>query len=889
MKNSCITDLLGENGLAGQLDSGNEAIPAFKSALTACDKVIEELFDSKCTASEITGLRAAFTDRLLQLAWGQFLPLDSSSVCLIAVGGYGRGELFPGSDIDLMILTGKHPGQPELLGIQSFLTFLWDIGLEVGHSVRSVKQAVTEARADITVVTNIMEARLLVGDNKLFNIMRLACGPQKIWSSRKFFLGKWQELKNRYKKFDDTAYKLEPNLKESPGGLRDVQVIGWVAKRHFNADTLEELVGHDYLTQEEYRLFVDGLETLGRIRIALHLHTGRHEDRLLFDHQRAIAERLGFSGEGNKPIENFMQSYYRTVFELQRLNEMLLQHFQEDIAQRKRWGGPKIRPINKRFQSRGDFIEVTHNRIFEYHPFALLEIFLILEQNLKLKGVRASTIRLIRENRFRIDDRFRHDARAKSYFMEILRQPHGVTHEFRRMNRYGILAAYLPEFANIVGRMQYDLFHAYTVDEHTLFVVRNLRRFTVPEFHHEFPLCSHIMATLPKPELIYIAGLYHDIAKGRGGNHSELGAADARDFCERHGLSEYDTDLVCWLVENHLLMSQTSQKQDISDPEILCDFVEKVGDNSRLSHLYVLTVADMRATNPSLWNSWKANLLSELYNGCNQLFRQRIGSQELGQERIKAARKEARELLLQSNIKEEAIDELWVRLPDEYFLRHSPDDVAWHSRIIMKHPDDELIVDCRNDSHRGVTAIMIYTKDRINLFPRTAVALDQMGLDILDARILNTRDDYALDTFLVHDDQGTSVRTTQERSMIKQRLMAELHTYDAPIKEVARRTPRLLKQFTVRTSITFKQDDQNRRTIMYLQTTDRPGILSRVGQAFAQHNIRLQNARIATFGERVEDVFYISDEHNNPIVDSERLENIRSTIIARLSGDAKAA
>jgi len=890
MDDKYISELLGPDGLAGALQSGKPVISAFKSAISACDAALAKRFESQGTAREITALRAAFIDRLLDMAWQQHVSAEDQGVALIAVGGYGRGELFPGSDIDLMILTQKQPDRTVLEGVQKFLTFLWDIGLEVGHSVRSVKQAVTEARADITVVTNLMEARLLLGDQDLFTAMRAACGPQKIWSGRKFYLGKWQELQERYEKFDDTAYKLEPNLKESPGGLRDIQIIGWVAKRHFNADTLKELVDHGYLTPDEYSLLARGLETLGRIRIALHLHTGRREDRLLFDHQYAVATSLGFTGAGNKPIEGFMQMYYRTVFELQRLNEMLLQHFREDIVERRRWGGPRIRPINKRFQSRNGYIEASYDKVFEHHPFALLEIFLILEQSPKLKGVRASTIRLIRENRYRIDDQFRNDARAKGYFMEILRQPRGVTHELRRMNRYGILAAYLPEFSNIVGRMQYDLFHAYTVDEHTLFVVRNLRRFTVPELHNEFPLCSHIMATLPKPELVYIAGLYHDIAKGRGGDHSLLGAVDARDFCARHGLGEYDTNLVCWLVENHLLMSQTSQKQDTSDPEVIHEFVNKVADNIRLNYLYVLTVADMRATNPLLWNSWKATLLNELYNGSNQVFRSGTGSEELRHEQMRATRREAHDLLLQAGLSEDKINQLWERLPEEYFLRHAPDFIAWHTRKILKDGGKkDLVIDCMNDKQRGVTAIMIYTRDRTNLFSRTAVTLDQMGLDILDARIMGTNDDFALDTFIVHNEQGKPIESTQERAMLKQRLQADLELADAPIKEVTRRTPRLLKHFSVRTNIRFEQDEQNSRTIMYLQTTDRPGILSQIGRAFIQCKVRLHNARIATFGERVEDVFYVTDEDDRPITDKERLEFLRSTIIEYLGGKAEAA
>jgi len=722
MQPGIIEELLGPNGLQRDISTGTAVIPAYKAALTSFHAYLRENFrpvDSN--VRQLTALRSDFIDQLLEISWLRYFDVSQTYAALVAVGGYGRGELFPGSDIDLMVLTGRLPTQGTLERLQQFLTFLWDIGLEVGHSVRTVRDARIEARADVTVATNIMESRLLLGSEKLFLAMKKSCGPAKIWPGRDFFQAKYEEQLQRYQKFDDTAYNLEPNLKEGPGGLRDIQNIGWVAKRHFDVNYLHELVSHRYLTDEEYQALHDGQKHLGTIRMALHLHTGRREDRILFDHQRALATQFGHTGEGNEAVEAFMQQYFRTVLELQRLNEMLLQHFQDDIDLKPRWGRRQTKPINKRFRSRRGFLEVASNKLFQYNPFALLEIFLILQQHPELKGVTASTIRLIREYRDTIDDDYRNDPRAKAFFMEILRQPTGITHELRRMNRYGILAAYLPEFANIVGRMQYDLLHAYTVDEHTLFVVRNLRRFSAPEYKHEFPLCNNIMATLPKPELIYIAGLYHDIAKGRGGDHSELGAVDARRFCERHGLGEYDTNLVSWLVENHLLMSQTSHQQDITDIEVIYKFASIVADGIRLNYLYVLTVADIRATNPSLWNSWKENLLNELYNATNRLYRYGMVSSDLEEHRLNARRSESRKLLLQGGLDETSIDGFWSRLPDKYFLRHAVDDIVWHTRSLIERNCSPLPIVCsRGDSQRGVTAVFIYANDQKNLFAHTA-------------------------------------------------------------------------------------------------------------------------------------------------------------------------
>ncbi|MGD8785395.1 MAG: [protein-PII] uridylyltransferase, partial [Thioalkalispiraceae bacterium] len=520
-------------------DNPTKLIPIFKQALKKAHSYLKDRFLEGRSATELVYLRAQVVDVILQQAWLRFFPDGDTNIALVAVGGYGRGELHPHSDIDIQILIRKDPA-PFHDAIIGFTTFLWDIGLEVGHSVRTIKDCVREARQDITVATNILESRLLIGAEDLFEEQQKKTSVKKIWPSKKFFAAKLEEQQARHQKFNDTTYNLEPNLKEGPGGLRDIQMIGWVAKRHFNATTLHDLVTHDFLTDDEYKILNEGEAFLWQIRFAMHIITGRREDRLLIDHQRALAKQFGYQDDfKNMAVEKFMKEYYRTVMELNRLNEMLLNLFQEEILIGKSLRKPK--PLNKRFQVRNNFLEVVNDKIFKYYPFALLEVFLLMEQNPKIKGVRANTIRLIRNNLQLIDNDFRDDLGCQTLFMEILRQPTGITHELRRMNRYGVLAAYLPIFGNIVGQMQHDLFHVYTVDEHTLMVIRNLRRFTVPEFKNEFPLCSDIIQTIPKQELLLLAGLFHDIAKGRGGSHAELGAKDAFTFCQRHQLSNYDS------------------------------------------------------------------------------------------------------------------------------------------------------------------------------------------------------------------------------------------------------------------------------------------------------------------------------------------------------------
>ena len=810
--------------------------------------------------------RSALIDRVLQSIWQRVLREDAQHLTMVAVGGYGRGELLPHSDIDLMILLPATETAQQTAQITAFLTLLWDIGLEVGHSVRTVPDCVTEGERDITVATNLIEARHLAGSTELFEQMRKATSQKRIWCGASFFERKLEEQIARHHKFHDTSYNLEPNIKESPGGLRDIQMIGWVAKRHFGVDTLHGLVKQQFLTEREFCTLRDGQAFLWRIRFALHSLTRRREDRLLFDYQRTLAEQLGYKqGEGPAlAVEQFMKDYYRTVFELNRLNDMLLQLFQEAILYANDPGEPVL--INNRFQARKGFIEARHERVFERYPFALLEIFLLLAQHQELKGVRASTIRLIRDHRHIIDDEFRNDLRTRSIFMEIIRQPRGVWHELARMNRYGILAAYLPAFGRIVGQMQYDLFHVYTVDVHSLFVLRNLRRFAAAEYAHEFPLHSELYAAIPKPELLLLAALFHDIAKGRGGDHSELGAADAIAFCTHHDLSQHDTQLVAWLVRNHLLMSTTAQRRDISDPAVINDFARHMQTTVRLNYLYLLTVADIRATSPELWNSWKSALLLELYKATRTALRRGLDNPFMQDEFIEATRTEARQLLLDAGVADTDIEAIWSNLDDDYFLRHSPQDIAWHTRCVIGHTDRDMpLVELRHSDARGGTELFIYTRADDTLFERTTALLDQLGLDIHDARITTAGDGHTLNTYLILDESGTPIRGAFQTQEIIATLTKALSTLDTQRPYVTRRPPRRFQHFNIPTRISFGVDTPSRRTVMELITRDRPGLLSAVGHAFTSCGVRLQNARIATFGSRAEDAFYITDTDNQPL------------------------
>jgi [protein-PII] uridylyltransferase len=712
--------------------------------------------------------------------------------------------------------------------------------------------------------------------------MLQAIGPDRMWNSDDFFQAKWNEQKKRHTKQGYSLSNLEPNLKESPGGLRDIQMIGWVAKRHFQIRNLHDLVTHDFLTEAEYQTLIEGQNHLWRIRFALHLLTGRCDDRLLFDHQRTLATYLGYDADhANLAVECFMRDYYRTVMELSRLNEMLLQHFQESILLKDELGEPV--PLNQRFQQRSQFLEVTHKGVFKRYPTALLELFLVFQENPGLKGVRASTIRLIRNHTYLIDEKFRQDIRAQSLFMEILRQPAGLTRVLRRMNIYGVLAAYIPSFEKIVGRMQYDLFHVFTVDEHTLMVIRNIRRLSVVEYADEYPFCTQLAKTLPKEELIYLAALFHDIAKGRGGNHSELGAVDAYNFCRLHHLSEYDSHLVSWLVRHHLVMSMTAQRKDITDPKVVQEFASLVGDLNRLTYLYLLTFADSRATNPAAWNSWKDSLLRDLFNATRRALIRGLENPLAQEELIKEKQLAAMLQLRKQQIDEAAVQRLWSTFTHEYFLTHSPNAIQRHSKSILQTPSDQLpLIQMRQTEKRGGTEVLYYGVDRDNLFAVTTTLLDQLSLSIVNARIMSTSDGNSLNSYLVLEQDGSPVefglRSEEIVTMLAEGLCQE---GDQPLT-VSRRIPRQNKHFDNKTEIYFTQEPTLERTIMRLVTLDRPGLLSDVGQAFAKCKIRLQHAKITTLGARVEDIFFITDRKNQPLWANSTLECLKNAVMERM-------
>ena len=867
--------------VAETLRGNASSLSSYRDILKQGSRTLGERFEQGEPADTLVRARAHLIDEILTAAWHNHIESDAN-MALVAVGGYGRGELHPASDIDLMILLNQEdPAVAERIG--ALLTFFWDIGLEVGHSVRTLDQCVEEARNDITVITNIIESRYVTGERALFEAMRIATAPDRIWPSGAFFAAKSEEQRQRYQKFGDTSYNLEPNIKEGPGGLRDIQNIGWVAKRHYGAGTMFDLVEHGFLTEDEYGSLMDGQQLLWRIRFALHLLTGRREDRLLFDYQRTLAEQFGYQDQdSNLAVEQFMQCYYRTIMELNRLNEMLLQHFQEAIILQTETCEPQ--PINRRFHACNGYLEAADESVFRRHKFALLELFLLLAQHPELKGVRASTIRLIRANRHLIDGKFRNDLRNRALFMEILRQPRGITHELRRMNRYGVLAAYVPLFENIAGRMQYDLFHIFTVDEHTLFVVRNLRRFFSPDHRHEFPLCSDIIRGIPKPELLYLAGLFHDIAKGRGGDHSELGSQDAADFCRHHLLSSHDANLVAWLVRQHLLMSLTVQRKDISDPEVIQEFAAKVADLNRLDYLLLLTVADNHATNPKRWSTWKYALLCELYGAARRALQRGLDNPQAQDEVIEEQRKQALEELEQDwDIPPSQIDALWSTINPDYFLHNQPERIARQTAAVLATPHRRLpLVVVMDATVRGCSEIFVYAPRRKGLFANSTGMMDQLGLNIVDARIQTTTDGYTLNSYLVLEEDGKPIADLQRKDEITETLLHGVEHPEMVNLHATRRMARQLRHFEIGTQIEITQDQHHERSILRISTGDRPGLLARISLALSDCDIRLLNAKIATLGEVAEDIFFIGSRDGGGYLDQQLEECLKTALRQRM-------
>ncbi|MBC7992517.1 MAG: [protein-PII] uridylyltransferase, partial [Rhizobacter sp.] len=810
-------------------------------------------------ATRLVRALARHVDQTLLELWEHAMMPPGAA--LVAVGGYGRAELYPHSDVDVLVLlppsdelaNARLAGSPNdalKSSVEGFITACWDIGLEIGSSVRTVDECTAEGENDVTVQTAMLESRYLCGSKRVFNSFRRAHAAAM--DPKAFLVAKTLEMRQRHQKYEDTPYSLEPNCKESPGGLRDLQVLIWVARAAGLGKSWTELAAKGLITPFEVKQLQRNEGLLRLIRARLHMVAGRREDRLVFDLQTAVAESFGYQAtKGQRVSEVLMKRYYWAAKAVAQLNQILVLNIEERVNGSQ---DAPMRPIDARFLDRAGMLEVASDDLYEREPHAILQTFLVFQKEHGIEGLSARTLRALYNAREVMDGEFRRDPVNRATFMQILQQPEGQTHAFRLMNQTSVLGRYLWVFRRIVGQMQHDLFHVYTVDQHILMVLRNVRRFFIAEHAHEYPFCSQLASTFDKPWILCVAALFHDVAKGRGGDHSDLGAVESRRFCRDHGISKEDASLIEFLVKGHLTMSRIAQKEDLSDPDVIEAFAKLVINERRLTALYLLTVADIRGTSPKVWNAWKGKLLEDLYR---LTLRALGGARPNMDAEIEARKQEARHTLNLYSLLPGTEVPLWATLELSYFVRHDAGDIAWHARSLFRVVETrEPVVRARLSSLGEGLQVLVYAPDRPDLFARICGYFDSAGFNILDAKIHTTRAGYALDTFQVISPQ-IDQHYRDLISLVETQATLALKA-DGPLPEPSRgRLSRRVKSFPITPRVTLRPDERGQRWLLGVSTSDRSGLLYSIARVLAQHRINLQLAKITTLGERVEDTFLI--------------------------------
>lgn len=860
-------------------------IKAINQWRTDVEKQLQESYENGQTIREVIKARSNSIDEALVFLWNH-AELNQTELGLFAVGGYGRREMLPYSDTDIMILSEDEISEEQEKLISTFISSLWDVGnFKPGISVRTIQNCVEQATNDLTVASTLIEARLITGNEQL------AKWPRRIvaqtWTDKTFYDAKMAEQTKRYAQHNNTESNLEPDIKNAPGGIRDINQIGWIAKRHFRVNRIYDLVHLGFITEFELAVLEEAESFLWEIRTHLHRIAKRDENRLLFEYQRDIAAKFGYVREegqhANFAVEQFMKRYYRTAQQVSTLNEMLLAYFNESvITPRLPDYERQIIDINDHFKIVDGKLAVQHHKVFSEEPIAILELFYLLANRPEIAGIRARTLRLLVLAAKRIDQRFRDNPEHQALFMSIIRSPH-LYDTMVAMKRYGVLGNYIPAFGQITGLMQYDLFHIYTVDAHTLLLLRNLSRFKEPEFAKEFPVVSSVFQRIARHDIVYMAAIFHDIAKGRGGDHSELGALDAIEFCRTHGFTERECKLVAWLINNHLLMSLTAQKKDISDPDEVKEFAEKVGDMEHLDYLYTLTVADINATNPKLWNTWRASLMRQLYTYARDVIRSGLGRPVDYQMLIEDTKFAASELLV-NNFSLAEVEKVWQELGDEYFVKESANEIAWHTQAILQHgdnPEPLVLLRAHRNAAEDAVQIFIYTRDQPNLFATTVAVLDRMNLDVQDARIITATTSFSLDTYLVLDRFGTLLTDPDRERKVKAALVDALSHSDQYPGIMQRRIPRHLRHFDVQNTVDIVLNPTLQQHMVEISTLDQPGLLARIGALFMLQGLDIHSARIATLGERAEDIFFVTKK-NGILLSREEVKAFAKTLKAAL-------
>ncbi len=857
----------------------DEFVQQFRERAASESARLKTLNENQASAARLVRARVQSVDSILQDAWRLIMPepLRHRDMALVAVGGYGREELNPHSDIDIMLLTNGNKRAIEPQTIETFVRFLWDIGFEIGHSVRTLSDCVQLSRNDITVMTNLLEARYCDGSKELFEQLEPTLTKSNIWPSRKFYEAKIKEQERRHHKFADTAFNLEPNIKDGPGGIRDIHTVLWVAMRHFGSRNLHDLVAQGFLVEEEYKSLIRGRNYLWKMRNTLHLTVGRREDRLLFSHQIELAKKFGlFDDDTNKAVEKLMKPYFRTVKELRHITTMLQQHFEESILAPKRH---KIKSINQNFKLVDGYLDFTEAKAIEKSPELLLEACAQFQGNPKIRGVRASALRIMRARRRLIDRQLRLKPSVQSTLLNIFKNTERLEETLKLMDNTGLLGKLVPQFRQITGQLQYDLFHVYTVDAHLLNVIWHLHQLTLPKTAKELPAAWEAMKRLIKPERLFIAALFHDIAKGQGGDHSELGEVQCYKFCKDAAMSDYDAHFVSWLVRHHLAMSFTSQREDLSDPQVISRFAAKVGNQEHLDNLYLLTIADMRGTGPHVWNDWKGKMLEHLFLATSRsLLTDTLPHEEI-EPRIQEVQVDSLALLKSRSKLKEPAKKLWNIFDDDYFLSYDASTIAWHvEQLAAASAIDFPLVAFRAHPSIAVLQVLVFAANSEELFAIIAGALDRQHLNVVEARTHPLPNGLTAYTFVV------LTRDSQDANSQRYLLQCEQEVHRSIIQRKIEHTPRSVTPHRVARHLLFPTRAEFTHspgcdyTMMEISAQDRPGLLYLVIRTLLQHKIKLLSAKITTSGVRVKDVFFIVDRDGNYLADKKVQQALASDI-----------
>ena len=824
----------------------------------------------------ILNARSNINDALILYTSEKF-NISNDEISLIAVGGYGRKEFYPKSDTDLLILINDQKKDQHKKNISHFLAYLWDIGIEVSHSTRTIKECITEGSRDISIATTLLESRYISGSKKMFeNLIKTIDESKSFWSNKDFYQEKVDEQIKRHLQFNNTAYNLEPDIKNGPGSLRDLHTIFWLCKKFLGIDQIEELLNHNILTEKQLQQLINSRNFLSLIRYSLHSETKRAENRLLFEYQKKLAKQLNYEDQDHLiGVEIFMQDYYKSASTISRMNEIILQTLKQQFLE---ISENKVKDINQNFQIKNQLVGLKDDISFKDKPALLLEIFLLFQKNKDIEGIDAKTIGLITNNLQLINKDFRRKIEHKEIFLEILKAPEGVTHELRRMNLYGVLGHYVPAFGLIEGRMQYDLFHAFTVDEHTLFVVSNLRRLALTRFNHEFPEDSQKMQAIESPEILYIAGLFHDIAKGRGGDHSIIGAEEAEVFCLDHGLTNYDSKVVSWLVMNHLVFSLTAQKKDIYDPNVIRDLALLIGDELRLDYLYLLTVCDVRATNPTLWNSWKKRLFDDLYLLTKKALREGleepIDKEELIREKISLTKNEL------NNHEFQNVENFLSYFDDDYFIKFNMNEILKQSLVMINRniPNKaQDIIDISAIDNEDYFYAFVFTQIDNESFYKITSIFEQEGVSVRDAKVVRVNEEYCIYSFYFDHMRTMKDEINQKNEAINKYINEAMASDSFSAQSSSQILSRRLRSFDKKVDISFSEDLIHNRTVMEITCIDRPGLLSNISKILKEESIWIQSAKIATIGEKADDIFYLNNSKKE-CIDQSIYESLKAKI-----------